>query len=257
MARNYDVLHYFYGDNLRVGFEATRKYKVVATVHMDIMQKNNPQKFVKILNSLDAVIALSSNQKNILEQMGVASVFIPHGFNKPVYKQTDTGINKNKVNVVVSGSNYRDVKTLLYAIDYCDKERRDIQFHLLGQPDSVKQALSDKSNVTCYPRLADDMYFSVIASCDYSFLPLTFATANNALLEVQFLGIQGILPSISGIEDYAAPAPSNLKYSSLNELLGIFNNITKKRPDVGLIDYAKKFQWSNIYSQLLDFYEQL
>lgn len=257
MAKEYDIVHYFYGDNLKREFPSKRNYKVVATVHMDVTKKHNKEKFLKILQSLDGVIVLSSSQKVFLEEMGIRAAFIPHGFNQPKFNKVDTGINNESINIVVSGSNYRDIDTLYNSISYCAQNRQDVFFHLLGQPGGVKEMFSPFNNVKCYPRLDDDLYYSVISDCDYSFLPLTFATANNALLEAQFLGVKSILPLISGIDDYAASAPLNYYYKAQDDLNKIFNNISKNKIDSRLSCYSEKFQWVNIYEQLQEYYECL
>ena len=101
------------------------------------------------------------------------------------------------------------------------------------------------------------MYYSVMADCDYNFLPLTFATANNALLEAQFLGIKSILPDISGIEDYAAPKPMNVFYSSQDELNSIMDRLTKSTPSSDIIKHAEQFLWENIYPKLMEFYNHI
>ena len=257
MAKEYDIVHYFYGDNLKREFPPNRDYKVVATIHMDITKKKEMEGFVRILNSLDGVVTLSTSQKKTLEQLGVSSVFIPHGFNDPVFTTVDMGIDKRMINIVVSGSNYRDIETLHYAIDYCEKNRNDIRFHLLGQPSSIKDGLANKINAICYPRLDDDHYYSLMAACDFSFLPLTFATANNALLEAQFLGIKGILPQIEGISDYAAPAPLNYFYSSKKDLDSFFYSVEKNNVSEDLKDFSARFKWDAVYKQLLEYYNTL
>lgn len=257
-SRQYDVTHFFYGDQLLFPFR--RKHgKIVATVHMNISsRKRNPKLFLKTLHSLDAVVSLSTCQQNELqEQYDIKSVFIPHGFDRPEFEKKETNIDQNSINIVVSGSNYRDYENLYKAINYCQVNCPNIKFHLLGQPSKVKDKLLHYCNVKCYPRLDDDMYYSVISDCDYNFLPLTFATANNALLEAQFLGVRSILPSISGIEDYAAPAPMNVFYSSYDEMLSLFANLTKQYTSTEIAEYAERFLWSNIYPIIEDFYETL
>lgn len=257
--RHYDVTHFFYGDQLLFPFKHKNGKKVVATIHMNLeSRKRNPELFLRTLRSLDAIVSLSSFQQKELEQKyGLKSVFIPHGFDKPEFIKKDTGINQEKINIVVSGSNYRDLDTLYTTVKHCLAYCSNIHFHLLGQPAKVKEDLSPYANVTCYPRLDDDMYYSVISDCDYNFLPLTFATANNALLEAQFLGVRSILPQMAGIEDYAAQAPLNDYYSDRKELFSLLETLTKKPHDLLLQQHAERFLWTNIYEILDKFYEEL
>ncbi len=253
----YDVVHYFYGDMLLFPFNKNRNYKLVTTIHQDFFSRDKmPNLFLKTLKSLDGVITLSSEQQKELEGLNIKASFIPHGFNHPVFEKKAMDIDHNKINIVVLGSNYRDWDTLYRTIDYCAEENNNIMFHLLGQPKTVKDSLREKKNVICYPRLIDDDYYSLIAACDYSFLPLTFATANNALLEAEFLGVKSILPSISGISDYASE-DYNLFYSSPEQLYVLFKSLKKGNLCLELKEYAKRFLWENVFLQLNEYYKSL
>ena len=256
--KSYDVAHYFYGDGLQFPFSKRRHTKIVATIHMDIKKRTRrPKKFIQTLQSLDGVVSLSTSQQKELAALGIRSTFIPHGFDKPEYKYCDNSLDKSKINIVISGSNYRDIETMRSVIRFCLKERSDIVFHLLGQPANVKEDFKEYQNAKCYPRLSDNLYYSLISDCDYSFLPLTFATANNALLEAEFLGVRSILPDIDGISDYAAPSPMNIYYNNLEPAELIFKDILKSNKSEELVTYSEKFLWKNIYPQLMSFYKSL
>lgn len=257
--RHYDITHFFYGDQLIYPFNHKGGKKVVATIHMNLStRKRNPKLFIKTLQSLDAVVTLSTfQQRELKEKYGINAYFIPHGFDRPVFFKQETGIDLRKINIVVSGSNYRDINALYRTIKHCQESCPNVMFHLLGQSARVKEKFCLYNNVKCYPRLEDDMYYSVMADCDYNFLPLTFATANNALLEAQFLGIKSILPDISGIEDYAAPKPMNVFYSSQDELNSIMDRLTKSTPSSDIIKHAEQFLWENIYPKLMEFYNHI
>lgn len=255
----YDVCHIFYGDTLLLPYLKLSKHKIVATIHMGLdYPRKNQSMFFKTLKSLDGVVVLSTNQqKQLKEQYNIDAVYIPHGFNSPVFKKCETTVNRNYINLVVLGQNYRDYKCLQRALDYCKDNCRNIKFHFIGQPKWFKDKIGCYSNAVIYPRLDDDMYFSVIDDCDYNFLPVTFATANNALLEAQFLGVRSILPKLAGIDDYAAPAPLNMFYSSDEELFSLFNSLTKCEKSQDIIKYVEKFKWANVYTQLNEYYESL
>jgi len=254
----YDIIHYFYGDMLLFPFHKVGGGKVVATIHMDLNQRVKlANEFIKTLQSLDGVISLSSKQKEELKRFGINSTFIPHGFNEPIFIKKDMKLDKDKINIVISGSNYRDEETMLSAINYCKENKPEVYFHLLGQSTIVKNRLLGYINSHCYPRLSDDEYYSLMSSCDYNFLPLTFATANNALLEAEFLGLRSILPKIPGIEDYAASEPINIFYSSNEDIERLFDELKKEVESKELKDYARRFLWSNIYPQLEIFFNSL
>ena len=261
----FDITHFIYSDMTCVfPYLKSKKHKTVATVHLDLCKRNEVCRhrvfdtFFSTLKSMDGVIALSSYQQHeLVNKYQINAVYIPHGFDNPQYNKVDVEMDLDQINVFFSGSNYRDIDTFIKVVSYCKHNREDIFFHALGQSEIVKSRLSTFSNVKCYPRVSDDEYFSIISKCDYNFLPLTFATANNALLEAEFLGVSSILPRMAGVFDYAAPEPLNLFYSKHEDLMKIFTHITKKEIDDRIIKYSTRFLWSNIYSQLKVFYESL
>lgn len=256
---NYKVVHFFYGDTLLIPFIKLRHHKIVATIHMDIDDNKRFKKlFLYVLKHIDGVIVLSSNQqKKLKETYHIESVFIPHGFAKPVFKKVNMNIDDSKINVSILGQNYRDYRAIKEAVEFCLEYNRLVHFHLIGQSENFKNEIQSFANVTCYPRLSDDEYFSVLSSCDYNYLPVTFATANNALLEAQFLGIHSILPAIPGIMDYAAPKPLNLFYDSIKEMKKIFAGLRKKSYSKDLVLYSKRFEWDCVYEQLNAYYDYL
>lgn len=260
----YDITHMFYGDMIVFPYKKLRKHKLVATIHLDVTKHIRGHKlFIRALRNLDGVIVLSSFQEQQLRELGINAKFIPHGFSSPRFDYTKPACFSEqrldgKVNIVMSGSNYRDMNTLMLAIEYAEKNIPDIMFHIMGQRDEkLVHELRMHCNVICYDRLSDDEYFSVIKSCDYSFIPLMFATANNALLEAQFLGVQSILPDIAGVEDYAAPAPLNLFYKDIPELYDLLVHLRKRGVSEPLIKYSERFLWDNVYKDLDRYYEAL
>ena len=256
----YAITHYFYGDTLVVPFLRLNRHKIVVTIHLNIEEERRcKSSFIKVLRSVDGIVVLSTNQKKMLkEKYNLDSVFIPHGFNRPEFEKVESILNKNKINVCVLGQNYRDYDTMEAIIKFCLERRSDICFHLIGQPQRIKEQFYNYCNVVVYPRIPDDKYFSVVNDCDYSFLPLTFATANNALLEAGFLGTASILPQIPGVEDYGAPSPLNLYYSNMAEAKKLFVSLKKRNKSLDLIRFCEEnFLWDSVYYKLNDYYKTL
>lgn len=256
----FDVTHCFMADLMKRPLKKSKKHKLVLTVHLDVKKRKKRKKeYMELLLGADKVVALSTQQTNELKQLGVNAVFIPHGFNTPVFKQVDKiidSLDTTKVNIIMTGKQSRD-NELALRIMKATENTTDIRFHLVGSHNNLKEGVSGLKHVTVYPRLSDDEYFTLLSNCDYSFMPLTFATANNAVLESQFMGIQGIYPDISGISDYAAPEPMNIFYKSSEDLLEIMNRLQKHAPDSRLKEYAARFSWDNVYKELNSLYESL
>lgn len=257
----YDIIHIFYGDNIIFPYLKLKRHKIVATIHLDISKRKRfPSLYVKALQNLDGVIVLSSEQVKLLKrEYNINATFIPHGFSKPQFNICKIEIDTlNPINIFFSGVNYRDKTTLIKSVKYVKDKDLNIVFHIVGQKDdALLQKLRQYNNVVCYPRLSDDEYFTLLSSCDYNFLPLTFATANNALLEAQFLGVKSILPNIDGISDYAAPSPMNIFYNSLLELFSYLEILQKQEKQENLMKFSERFLWKNIYDELNIFYSKL
>ena len=254
----FDIIHFFYGDYMFFSPPpANSRAKFVSTIHLKTSSMQTYK--INMLKHYAGVVCLSRSEEQELVNLGINACFIPHGFNFPIFNKLSPeklDINNEKINIFYSGTNYRDFDTLKNILLYCTEKKYDYVFHVLGQTEVNKQVLKNYHNAVIYPRVDDDIYYSLLAECDYNFLPLTFATANNAMLESQALGITSIIPKISGITDYSDP-DNNIFYSNNDELFTIFDNLKKKSICKNLADYAKKFEWSNIYKLLDNFYSSL
>lgn len=257
LAKNYDIVHFFYGDAFVRFPYYSKKTKFITTIHLDFNHKKWNQKgFEKSVKSMSGVIVLSRQQQNdLVKYHGINSYFIPHGFDKPEYiKIKQSTMDIRKINIVFIGRNYRDIKTFDYIIK---KNYDNIIFHCIGQNKEFKEKYKTQKNVIIYDRLDDNNYYSLIEQCDYNFLPLTYATANNALLEAQYLNVKSILPKISGISDYAESNTENIFYENLTDLDNIFQNLKKYEKNNNLNNFSQKYSWINVYKLLIEYYGNL
>lgn len=262
--RNYDITHLFYGEVTMFPYMRYRKdtrHKTVITLHLDIEKQHNYKHFIKALPAFDGIIVLSTQQQAYYrEKHGIETTFIPHGFDTPLFSrklpkdENGKEPDPSKINLTTCGKNYRDFDTLLKVIAHFEHDSR-FHFHLAGTPAGIKEKARKFSNVSIYPHISDDEYYSLIEASDYSFLPVLFATANNALLEAQALGVRSILPSVPGILDYAAP--DNLFYGGYDSLLSTIDGLGKSGAVESIRRHAGKFQWVNIFKQLDEFYANL
>lgn len=260
-SRHYDVFHNFYGDVrlYSMKFFPKRHCKLVHTVHLDFMDPRGGRKeeWLNLIRKADGILTVSSRQAKIAKEMyGLNAHYIPHGFNQPHFHQMmpigiDNHWEDDKVNIFIAGKNYRDNATIINTVKHCQKNHANIAFHIIGVADWVKKELGMYHNAVIYPRLTDDEYFTILSKCDYNFLPVTFASANNTLLEGQYLGITGIFPAIEGIEDYASP--QNLFYNDFEDLIQKIITLEKRTPNPALQQYSQQFNWENTF-QLLDKY---
>lgn len=255
LSKEYDIVHSIYEDNYCFPLFYKCRCKSVGTIHLDITGNCNPiRKFIlnKVLPKLDYIIILSNEQKVKLNNLGYKCDFIPHGFVNPKFtpvnlQDYNVPFDESKINIFFSGNTYRDLDTLELAISKT-QGRNDVIFHILSQKGESKYRFMRYKNVVAYDRIDDNTYYTLLSKCDYNFLPLTFATANNTLLEAQFLGIVSILPNIGGILDYASK--DNLFYATHSDLLDILYKIHKILPSEEILKYSNNFSWENTYERL-------
>lgn len=261
-AKKYDLVHYFYGDlTIFKPLPKKRKYKAIATIHCNT-DKLEPhhENIIECLKTFDAVVVLNSQQQRYLsEKYNINSYFIPHGFNKPIFENVEISsfiqnFDKTKINVITIGKQYRDYETLEKII--IEQKNPNVHFYLVGLKKELKEKFTEFDNVTVCGFLDDNQYYSLITACDWSFLPLTYATANNALMESHYLGIPCILPKISGVTDYACKE-ENFFYEDTDTLLEFFTKISKREKSQVLMNYAGVFSWNNIYNKLSSMYKEI
>lgn len=264
-SRNFDILHYLYGEYIcRIpSLFRNKKRKFIVSIHLDIekwINVKNPLRTLqkKALEQADGIIVLSSSQKKIAEKIFPKTKveFIPHGFNPIDSNRYLKFEERDYIKIIVSGSMYRDWEFLMKVVHYGLHHNKKWEFNLVGSPKKQKDTFKDYDNVIVHPYLSDEDYFSLFGNCNVNFLPVTFATANNTLLESQYLGIPSILPKMDGISDYAHG--SNFFYSGLEEVVNYLDNIkwNKENADI-LINYAHKFNWGNIANRIIEFYKNV
>ena len=264
---NYDITHFFYADvtkSPKIGWPKLTKHKTIVTIHLDPEQHHHRDQFLQFLRKVDGIIVMSYDQKiSLKKKYGLKSEFIPHGFYQPQFKEkiplSSKGetINFNYVNLITVGSQYRDFVLLKNTIKKLSNNI-NIKFHIVGAPQYVKDWLSGLSNTLIYDRISDDELYTLISKSDFGFLPLTYASANNSLLEFQYLNLNSILPNIGGILDYAAPAPHNKFYNNFDELISIISQLKKPLKSSYLNNYAKSnFDWHIIFEKILKYYNDI
>lgn len=262
----YAITHLFYADVTvlkLIPYLKSKKHKTVATIHLDVGQRKFSNSFIWQLKKFDRVIVLSSCYANKLrDEYGIEARFVPHGFNQPEFKIVEPRdykgnlVDNEKVNILTIGKMYRDFSLYKRVVERFANDSR-LCFHLVGVPNDIKEVCKGFGNVRVYNRLDDNEFYSLMTVVDYCFLPLSFATANNALLEAQYLRLPLILPDIPGVTDYSAPAPYNLFYKDEEQLYQIISNIEKPHKTDDLERYVSRFAWENIYRQLDEIYEEL
>lgn len=123
---NADVFHYH-----RINLESRLQYPAVATVHHDLLDTDawlDKNRFIDRYRECDAVICLNTQQKNILDDLGVDSTFVvPHGVRTDIIKPLDKpALQGRKIRIGLFSKRYdRKVKGEAYfaeLIKYLDPD---------------------------------------------------------------------------------------------------------------------------------------
>jgi len=156
------------------------------------------------------------------------------------------------------GSNYRDFDLLERII--AQRGPRDVEIHLVGVRDEVRRRFDEQARVVYHHRLDPASYDDLLRESFALLLPLTFATANNALLEAYRCYLPAFASRIDGITDYAVDGDRSL-FSSPEEFWSKYDALAALPPTslrnlcVALHDAAcERFAWPKIRAQLAALY---
>ena len=130
-------------------------------------------------------------------------VFVPHGFEplaQPVAVAQFMRRHAGRQLLVV-GENYRDFDQLARIV--AGRGERDVTFHLVGVGAAARRRFESSPGVVVHDRLSDAAYALRMDSSFALLLPLSFATANNALLEAHKWALPVFCSDVEGARDYA------------------------------------------------------
>jgi glycosyltransferase involved in cell wall biosynthesis len=272
-ALRYDTVHYFYPEAtayLSPWILRVLGKRIVYTVHLAESQWLGPTRSThhrikqKSLRAAHAIVVLGSQQGEVFRQAFPDKEvgFVPHGF-------TFAGVGEPSVDLfeartrghrrlVVVGSNYRDVDVLEQIT--AQRGSRDVYFDLVGMDEAARARFAPCESVVCHPRLDAETYGNLLSESFALLLPLTFATANNALLEAYNAYLPAFLSRIDGVTDYAADGDRSL-FSSPEEFWSKYDALAALSPSE-LHDYClalhagarDRFSWPKIRAELAGLY---
>lgn len=211
----FDLVHYYYPEDTALFSPWILRFfgkKIVFTIHLseDIWLHQGVAARTFFLNKMclraaDVVITLSTAQTHIFQQTFPRKfvTFVPHGFEPDQKELARRVIDERRRcrNIIVVGDNFRD-HDLLHAV-IADKRSALFMFHLIGFRAETKKRFEKHNNTICHGRLTTERFEDLLCSSFVMFLPLIYATANNALLEAHKFSVPAICSKVGGIEDYA------------------------------------------------------
>ena len=280
LAQKYNLIHFLYPEK-HMCFCIPRynnfSTKYIATMHLPFIKESNMslrkdlkanlkaiwrKRQLVLLKRCDGIIVLSSQEEKYVRKYfpKVKVRFIPHGINVSLYRKEEVIFHKNNLlNIVVIGKNFRDDDMIIKVIKYGSEKKW--RFHLIGSSKYLKIEAKKYSNVIIYPHISTREYVELLAEMDVHFLAVTYASANNALLEASSAGIISVCSDIGGIHDYAVSTTKF--YKNLDEAIKLVEDVATmdkcyycKQRDTTLKE-VKKFAWDNVAKETEIFYNDV
>ena len=270
---SYDTVHYFYPEDtayLSPWLLRLLGKRIVYTVHnaeRDDWLGPARSPFMRLkqlsLRGAHAIVVLSSSQLDTYSRAFPEKEvrFVPHGLVFDTAREPSAELLARRTTarrLVVVGTNYRDFDLLERII--ARRGPREVEIHLVGMDDAVQRRFERQTRVVCHPRLDPASYDELLRESFALLLPLSFATANNALLEAYKWHLPAFASRIGGTIDYAVDGDRSL-FSSPEEFWSKYDALAALEPPalrdvcVALHEAARaRFSWPTIRGQLAPLY---
>jgi glycosyltransferase involved in cell wall biosynthesis len=208
---------------------------------------------------VDGVIVLTPAEVPLYKtQLPHALVrFIPHGVKDYRRFATKGSKEPGQLRICVVGQTYRDIDMVESLVRRAVAEKKQWLFHLIGFRSPISEALVSSGLVRMEPRLDEPEYLSLLGSCDINLLPLTHATANNALLEAHSVGTPTLISDLSEVEAYRLPSTQG--FGDAEEAWQILVRAEEDRPWLAGLremtrDESPRFHWQHIAASVEQLY---
>ena len=261
-----DLVHVLYGDEQLDRLLRWRRFlrcPLVVTFHQPSYRiAHRFENFQKgLATGVDAAIVVSSEQVEGFEKW-VGSrkvVFIPHGIDTTTFLPGKTIPDRNRLMILIVGEHLRDWELMHKVIDNSNNLKLPIDFHVVTKKE-LSAYFTGCSNTTFHFQIPEADLIGLYQSADALFVPVTDATANNAVLESLACGTPVISTATGGMFDYvpdgcgwllskgdATGATELLKRITLNkEVATSLRNAARRQ--------ALNFDWKTVAAKVLALY---
>lgn len=206
------VIHALYAED-QLCFVLNRKHihqnSVIGTFHMPAdspwFRKAEQGGALKKLNRIDAAIVVSRSMISDYEPwIRKENIFyVPHGIDTDVFVPGKRVMKPagEKINLLIVGGHGRDWGVVKKTAEGLSKSGTAVEFKAVV-PKAKKDFFQGVLSMQVLSGISEEKLISLYQEADVVFLPVSYATANNALLEAIACGTPVISTKTGGIPDY-------------------------------------------------------
>jgi glycosyltransferase involved in cell wall biosynthesis/GT2 family glycosyltransferase len=214
-----------------------------------------------MISQWDCIVIVAPEQQEIFSRFTSPEKIrlILHGIDTTYFKPLRRPSQDDTVRCITVGHNYRDYKMVRQVAEQLKGDRR-IEFIAVSPRPTGLEGLP---NVSIYKGVTDDRLLQLYQQADILFMPLTKATANNALLEGIACGLPVLSTALPSVKAYL-PGPEailidkNDSQSFSDAILHLVAHPSlRQRMAIAARKRAEELDWSNIAPQYEAIYAQL
>lgn len=260
-----DLVHALYGDEHLDFLLRRRRWLragLVATFHLptDTVRERWEQLQSHLAGGIDAAVVVSRSQlADYRRWLGAERVvYIPHGIDTERFCPDENthadGRADGPLRLLTVGQNFRDFDAIHRLADHCAFRGLSVEFDAVI-PTEAASALVGCDNVRMHTGIPEERLIDLYRQADALLLPVTSATANNAVLESIACGTPVITNDVGGMADYLdaasgwllAPGDQWALTELVEAMLRDRTVATAKRE--GARNRAKEFCWETVVEQ--------
>lgn len=259
------IYHFLYGETtyhyagLLNNFRGNR---IVATFHLPLAGFQRAVQREDHLRRLSAIVCVGNSQKEFFKDVidPQRVFFVPLGVDTSYYTPPENFEVRDPDLCLIVGANFRDYPTLRGVIELVSFRRPNTRFVAVCPPSTV-DLIGYHPNLTITSGLSEDELTALYRSAALLLMPVTDATANNAILEGMACGVPLISTDVGSIRDYMSPqcgvfTPLRDARSMADATIDLLESPSlRKQMSIHCRNQALKFDWPLVVGQLQSVYD--